>query len=493
MANRILLRACLFSLLAIAASSSHAKEPTRNRRAFAEAMNRVKEGMSEAEVLALLGKPDDVSTENHPFKFLRYGSSGHMKAATLGYVCIDQEHDRVQCVSGQGTPPPDGLFTEPELRRLLEALNDLPGLNAGHYNPRPVIRAVNLLQPLGKEKALAAIDEFLRVAKFEWTDHNAREGVFLVLRTLFDVPTGATVFPFNLEAKPGYMPPILVGAGTPGPSDEKLLPRFPIAIEGDIPFFLGEGYGDISGVPERPESHVAYFHQFGTLRAKPLSPTARPVEALEAFEKSPRWYFKSLNRDWWDCDHRERIYLGNQVMNLLDTVDRVEPDDSGKFISFGSDDRNKTILRHASQLAIRWDAKESKYVFLDGTSLQQLDPDRYHTQFWTPKIAGLKIEFSVKRQSRRYVALGLQETFESGRTGPRAIVRVINIKSPQKVLFDFKVGELPDLLLAGPSKLPAGTTGFSGAGTTVELAEGQEIRAVLIIGEKLFPSSVFKP
>jgi hypothetical protein len=44
MTNRTLLLATLGSLWVIVASSTLAKEPPRNRRAFAEAMNKIKEG-----------------------------------------------------------------------------------------------------------------------------------------------------------------------------------------------------------------------------------------------------------------------------------------------------------------------------------------------------------------------------------------------------------------------------------------------------------------
>jgi hypothetical protein len=480
----------------MAAPISYGNEPPRSRRAFAEAMNKVKKGMPEAEVIALLGQPDDVTTDkdwggriNHTLKIWRYGASGHMKAATLGQICIDDNH-RVQYVSGQGKPPTEGLFTEPELRLLLEALDDLPELNGYHYNPRPVIRAVNLLQPLGKQRALAAIDEFLRVS-FEFTDRNAREGVFLLLRTLFDVPIGLTVFPYGIESKPGSMPAMLVGAGMPQePSDKKLLPRFPIAIEGDIPFFLVESY-DGGGHPEPPGSHVDYFRKFGTLRAKPLAPTPRPVEALEAFEKSPRWYFKQLNDQSWDYDRRERILLGNQLMRLLDTVYQVEPDSSGMFISYGAEAQNRKTLLQASKLAICWDAKQAKYTFLDGTALKPPDPNRYSTHSWKPKVAGLKIEFTVKRDSRKYVVLGLEDTYEIGNPGPREIVRVINIKAPQKALYEFQLSVPPDIPPA--VKFPPGTTFGRSMGVTIELAEGEQIQAVLVVGEKSYSSSVFKP
>src|SRR5580704_5964761 len=52
LANRILYCACISALFALAAPLLLAEEPPRNRRAFATAMNLVREGMSEAEVLA---------------------------------------------------------------------------------------------------------------------------------------------------------------------------------------------------------------------------------------------------------------------------------------------------------------------------------------------------------------------------------------------------------------------------------------------------------
>jgi len=67
------------------------------------------------------------------------------------------------------------------------------------YDPRALIRAVNALQPLGKERALAAIGELLRVAL---PSDPAYEGMLLVLRVLFEVPKG------------GVMPQREAGAGS---------------------------------------------------------------------------------------------------------------------------------------------------------------------------------------------------------------------------------------------------------------------------------------
>ncbi len=117
-----------------------------------------------------------------------------MQVATLGQIEINGA-GRVAQVFGQGAPPPDGMFTEPELTKLSQVLynlNDLNDLRRG-YNPRLIIRAVNVLWPLGKEKALAAVAEYVRVSN-EDTDFHAWESLILVLRTLFEVPTVPTTF-----------------------------------------------------------------------------------------------------------------------------------------------------------------------------------------------------------------------------------------------------------------------------------------------------------
>ena len=207
------------------------------RLRFTRSLSQIEKGMAAQQVLVLLGPPEDIRTLNDPGgistigtkEIWRYGTSGHLTIATLGQIYVDQD-SRVQYICGKGEPPPEGLFEEEELRRFLIALDEVPSYQAGRFfNPRALIVAVNLLQPLGKERALAAIAEYLRVA-CELQD-DRKTGAFLVLRVLFEVPEDT-----------GYMPPMRVGVpGPPAPNDPKLLPRFPITIEGDIPFLLIDG------------------------------------------------------------------------------------------------------------------------------------------------------------------------------------------------------------------------------------------------------------
>jgi hypothetical protein len=146
---------------------------SRTRRQFVTLMSQISTEMTREEVEAILGKPDDIRTKYDPGgvwrtqtgEIWRYGTNGHLTTATLGSVYI-AEDGKVQLVcGGDGDPPPAWMFTEEELRAILRILDDAPSYSYGWgYNPRGVIRAVNALQPLGKEKSLAAVAEYLRIA-----------------------------------------------------------------------------------------------------------------------------------------------------------------------------------------------------------------------------------------------------------------------------------------------------------------------------------------
>lgn len=376
MPKTCLLGSMLFFVAIVWRNGAAGAEPhdsVRSRSDFAHAMDRLNEGTSEQHVLELLGRPDDVRTGRDLDGFTtvgtkeiwRYGTSGHLTPATLGQVYISRE-GRVQYMYGGGAPPPDGMFSERELRQLIGILAAVPSYNSGsRYNPLMVIRAVNRLQPLGKEKSLAAIQEFLRVSsRF---DDEGREGMFLVLRTLFDVP-----------AEPGFFPPMLVGAPSPSPpTDPKLLPRFPIALVGDIPFLLVDGY-TLHGRDEPPEHAFDYFKKNGKLRPKLLVPTERPFRSLDEFIVSPQWIFAGSNDH--HSDQRERDLLREQALRLLGTVYAVQPDRFGKFLPDDSNEkqrrRHDEILTRASEMKIRWDATLEKYTFLDGTSLPKREKAR---------------------------------------------------------------------------------------------------------------------
>jgi hypothetical protein len=337
----------------------------RARRDFARAMSRLKDGDSKRRVLELLGPPGDIQTERvyesegddpHPQEtwgyeeIWGYGTSGPGTMATLGSIVIDRKGQVEFARGGWGDPPPEGMFDEAELRHLLDVLNAVPSYDAGlRYNPLNVIRAVNLLQPLGKEKALAAIQEYLRVSAPFLDTGAGRDGIFLITRTLFDVPDD-----------PGYFPTMEVGFDPP--DDLKLLPRFPIVIVGEVPLIIAEP-GPMKGMPEQPEQELPYLQAHGKLRSRPLVPSDSPFGALRAFTQSPRWIYGEYERDM----------LSEQLLRLLGTVYRLKPDQNDLLLPTGDDEkdesRRKEILAKASLLKIHWDNDLQQYTFLDATFL----------------------------------------------------------------------------------------------------------------------------
>jgi hypothetical protein len=156
----------------------------------------------------------------------------------------------------------------PKSRSASAALLDrAAALSTEAYNPGLVIDAVNALQPLGKEQALAQIDACLASAGKK----KPVQGLFWVLRALFDMPTGRE------------FPPVLIGQPTiPPPADARKLPRFPIVMAQSVPFLAVDKYL-LGGKAEPVDTHVAYYRTHGLLRAQPLAPPASLEGVEQAF------------------------------------------------------------------------------------------------------------------------------------------------------------------------------------------------------------------
>lgn len=294
----------------------------RDRQRFARALKKINTSMTERQVRGILGKPDDIRTDGEgegisttgTRAIWRYGTSGHLTTATLGRVFFDRQ-GQVQYIVGKGTPPPAGMFTESQLRDLLRVLDAVPSYDSAlRFNPRLLIRAVNTLQPLGKRKVLAAIGEYHRISS-DLANTAGRKGLFLVLRTLFEIPP-----------EQGHMPLMHVGASLPpAPPNKRLLPRFPIVIAGDVPFLVTTGYL-LGGRAQPVEQHIAYFHRHGKIRTKPLAPSAEPFAELARIEKAASWPYRS--RQPGDRLHHQLL---EQATRLLDTAHDFKPRGQGGF------------------------------------------------------------------------------------------------------------------------------------------------------------------
>lgn len=476
------------TITSLVVGSTGADEPpvtARSRKDFAAAMSRVTVGMPEAAVLSLLGKPDDIRTEHdaggiqtaRTREIWRYGTSGHLTPATLGKVYID-EQGRAQYIYGNGDPRADESFTEEELQQLLQVLARVPSYNAGtNYNPLKVIRAVNALQPLGKKRALSVIDEHLRVTSY--FDDESREGVFLVLRTLFDVPS-----------PPGYMPEMRVGAPYPAaPDDKQLLPRFPITLEEDIPFKLVTGYS-LAGEPEPPERHLEYFREHGVLRARPLSPSATPFATLDALAQSNRWLFKVQGDD-----ERGRLYLAEQIVRMFDSVYRLEPGESRELLPWGQREaaKRKRILDEMTALKVRWETAKNDYTFLDGTTLPPRKVIHYRRDVWRPNVTELNAECAIERRNASWVEVSLRESFGPGKPERGSSFRAFRVSRPNEALAQFTRRPDPRNKLVAEPNLAQERSWRSFSYDVVELNEGEEIQIELRLDDRVILSPKFKP
>lgn len=137
------------------------------------------------------------------------------------------------------------------------------------YDPGAVIAAVDALWPRGKDGALAAIDDFLAGRDLDADPH---QGLFLVLRVLFDVDGDV------------HPPMRLGGSMPPPPDDPTTIPRFPIMMIDDVPLMLVAGYM-LGGEAEPLASHLDHYRAHGRLRAAPLAPSAAPAGLLPGFER----------------------------------------------------------------------------------------------------------------------------------------------------------------------------------------------------------------
>lgn len=315
----------------------------RDRNAFAQKLSSIKEGTPAKEVKDLLGEPDDIRTPakdgivtSRTSEVWCYGADAHKGFPALGWVYIDEKNQAQYIIGGSAVTA--GLPPEADLIVLLKLIDQISDLQGYEFKPQPLIAAVNALQPLGKDKALAVISEYLRVASYY--DSPARDGTFLLLRALFDVP-----------ADPGYMPTMFVGGPSPvPPKDPKVFPRFPLYLEGDIPLLLVSGYM-LAGKAQDPEEHVKYFIEKGSLRSTQLKPSDTPTKILNTLvDSSPTVYGKKTS---------EGAMLADQVLSLLSPVYPSKGELEGNASWWDSWTK---ISAEIEAKKLRWDATRQSYT-----------------------------------------------------------------------------------------------------------------------------------
>lgn len=195
-----------------------------------------------------------------------------------------------------------------ELFDAISAIQRSPSAQHGlGFAPVPLIRAVNALQALGKEKAVQALRAYCRFARAltaeERNKHVVDESRILpILRLLFPQP-------------PGGMTEWGLGIPDVPPPPARLWPDYPLASPQDVPFMVVSGWQPATGRPKEAEDQLRVDP--GPLRPEPLSPKVTPLEAADQLTQSEGW--KALRLQAGD-EGRKKWQIRRQALAAVSSV-----------------------------------------------------------------------------------------------------------------------------------------------------------------------------
>lgn len=336
--------------------------PLRSR--FSAALSEISLGATSSEVLRTLGPPDRVRHTDIDTPVRREGvtaiwyygvhcDSGFPTWGRVYFAGGEGELTRdMSVVAYYGSQKPSKKLSglsESQVRHVLGAIGAHIECDAGTFNPRDLIRAVNALQAIGKERALVAIDEFLRVSPEEHA--GVSEKVRLILRTLFDIPDRSKEEPVAQFGAYRPMPP-------PG---RKLPLSFPIVVIDDIPLLAVQGYSREGPHPPL-ENELRTFARQGIIRTDLLRPSSDPWHAYEQALQDPNW--SSIAGDL-----QVRAHLAVQIVRLLENerpITAVSPRETGSqfeaALALVTKDGWRVLRERQRKLRVRWDDLRQQYV-----------------------------------------------------------------------------------------------------------------------------------
>ncbi|HEY3966507.1 MAG TPA: hypothetical protein VGM05_18235 [Planctomycetaceae bacterium] len=214
-------------------------------------------------------------------------------------------------------------------------------------NPVDLVRAVNHLHALGKDRAIETLRAYVRHAPPESESHK-RNGASQA-RLCCIIPLLFVAKDQNSEApSPGDRRELAGGKAQPEPY---------ITVEGDLPFH-NVSFGGRTG-PTRPGQSplVEWAAKHGRLRAKPLRPIDDPLNAAdELCEKLAT-----------DESEVTSGYSLNLTMHIRDQarlcIEHLFPNETRKKLdTWMFDDKWQKVKAAAAKLEIRWSETEQKYT-----------------------------------------------------------------------------------------------------------------------------------
>jgi hypothetical protein len=229
-----------------------------------------------------------------------------------------------------------------QLSRELQLINRASGWPFSNPNGVELIRAVNALRLLGKERAIAVLEEHAALTRdFDYLSE--RDVVFWIIRLLFEPIRVGDRIPIPMVA--GYL---VTGDGV----QALQWPLNPMAVSEDVPFMMGGHPVGWTGQREKPSSHIQWARLHGVIRDDPIVPTANPLAAAQSILESRR--FKALDNF---CRAVTTTAIRSQALAMVEGL--IEQAPAHNLVD---DDRWRAALKAATERGIHWDLKREQFV-----------------------------------------------------------------------------------------------------------------------------------
>lgn len=449
-------------------------------------MTQVQVDWAEGNVKALLGQPDDFWPPNDSRQYVMagdsawcYGTNGHHTLPTLGYIVF--RRGKVLYTVGGGEPPSTKVVGESELVDALRRMYRPP--NQGMWtgsDPQRQIQVANLLIPKGRDKALAILEEYSRLARNSPGD----EWLFWLVRVLFTSSRPGGVFPV----------PAIGGIIPAPPKDPRRWPTHPVLVVDDIPVCLFRG-AMLGGFPEPFGWYLRDHRKEWTIRTKPLTPPDDPFPSFVKLIASQTWPFPKGDPHRASYTEDEAAAL-REILTLVRTAYRPNGDGDVAYMTGLNLDRY-----HKAFLALggHWDAVKQMYVRKDGSALQDPRTDFPQYQYTFANISRLRVAVTFSRTASHNLDYDVS-CEELGKSKIANAIMVVEDPGSGAELYWTGVNDpssaaswetTAQKLLARPPHKPA--EGGRSVSSGFPFESGRRIRFVIRFQGKRYVSPAFKP
>lgn len=231
----------------------------------------------------------------------------------------------------------------PALPRELELIHRVNGWPGRNPNGVDLIRAVNALRLLGKERALATLEKYKSLLG-ENRPSAEEDAIFWIVLLLFE--------PIQAGDRPEL--PVEETTVVAKTSPEfSLWPLYPIELVRDVPLYVEAENGIRHNMGA--SMWLPLIRRGCVLREFPMSPTSDPLSAVEALCSSPK--FKRIDEDFRRLAIRD---IRRQAVAMVPDLLKPLPGEESEQEQFEVEWQAR--LDEAQELQIEWDAKTERFV-----------------------------------------------------------------------------------------------------------------------------------